>query len=156
MGSDKTFRKVIDDDLMKLKFILKSKVASIEDIKKQEQNVVDTIKQLITSVREIEETLEKEIDKYKRFEKGWQKAYAKKKWDILGGAIKEEVDNFNQEYLKTKDLYDTCGALNERLETLRSMLKKMNARNKESKDKELALLEDFKKQKTGDVSSYSL
>jgi len=156
MVNDKEFRKVIDDDLMKLKFILKSKVATLDDIKKKEQTIIDNIKGLITSVRQIEEALEKEIEKYKRFEKGWQKTYAKRKWAVLGEAIRQEIENFNQEYLKTKDIYDTTSSLSERLSTLRTLLKKMNARNKESKEKELAILQDFKRQKTGDVDTYSL
>lgn len=156
MVNESDFRKVIDDDLMKLKFLLKSKVASLDEIKKEEQAFIDHVKTLIASVRQMEETLEKEIDKYKRFTVGWEKVYAKKKWDLLGQAIREEVDNFNQEYAKTKDVYELCTALNQRLESLRETLRKMNARNKEAKEKELALLEDFRKQKTGGTESYDL
>lgn len=156
MVSTTDFRRVIDDDLMKLKFLLKSKIASLDEIKKEEQRLIDHVKTLIASIRQMEETLEKEIEKYKRFSTGWEKAYAKKKWDLLGQAIREEIDNFNQEYAKTKNAYELCAALTQRLETLRDFLRKMNDANRESNDKELAILEDFRKQKTEGAASYDL
>jgi len=150
------FRKVIEDDLMKLKFILKMKIASLEDIKKEEENIINGIKKVMGSVKEMEMVLEKEIEKYKRFRSGWDRAYAKKKWDAIGNAVKEEIENFNQEYMKTKDIYDSCELLSKRLDELKDNLKKMNAKNQEGKEKELKMLEEFKKQKEKGFDSFQL
>lgn len=149
MAEDNMFKQIIEEDLNKLKFILKMKLASLEEIKKEEEEIVDNIKRLIVSVKEMENTLEGEIEMFKRIKLGWEKAYYQKRWDAIASALKSEIENFNREYGKTKDLYESAGNLANRLEQLRELLKKLNVKNTESRDADLRMVEDFKKQKDG-------
>jgi|GEM_PF-4237134 hypothetical protein len=147
MADPTTFRTLIDQDLLALKFLLKSKVASFDNIKKEEEQLIDSIKKVIVQVKDMERVLEQEISLFKTLAGGWEKAYVEKRWNAIGQTIRAELDNFNQEYSKTKDLYDQCQSLHQRLDKLVTLLKSMNAKNKESRDKELTLLDNFRKRK---------
>ncbi len=147
MVEEHPFRKLIDDDLMRLKFLLKSKVASFDEIKAQEEEIIETIKKVMTKVKEMEMVLEGEIGVYKKLVGGWEKAYTEKRWKAIGHAIQDELEDFNQEYGKTKDVYNECLGLHNRLHKLVALLKGMNSKNKETREKELQMLEDFRQQK---------
>ena len=147
MVNSKSFQKIIDEDLLAIKFLLKNKVASFDEVKKEEEKIIDSVKQLMSQIKEMELILEKEIGMYKRLAKGWEKAYVDRRWKAIGKAIQYELDSFHGEYSKTKDIHQECFSLHDRLQELVSLLKKMSARNKESREEELKLLEDFKTQK---------
>jgi len=155
-----TFKQIIEEDLNKLKFILKMKLASLEEIKKEEENIIDNIKRLMVAVKEMEKTLENEIEMFKKISGGWERAYFEKRWEAIGNALKTELENFNNEYKKTKDLFESAGNLAQRLEQLKELLKKLNFKNVESREGDLKMLDDFKKQKeggySGGTSEYSL
>mgnify|MGYP001592158910 CR=1 FL=1 len=147
MADTEQFRKIIDEDLTRLKILLKSKVASFDEIKEEEEQMIEAIKNVMTQVKEMEEVLENEILLFKRLASGWEKAYIDRRWGAIGNAIRGELEDFNNEYSKTKDVYDKCNSLNERLQKLLGLLKSMNAKNKESREKELKMLEDFRQRK---------
>ena len=147
MVEEHPIRKLIDDDLMKLKFLLKSKVASFDEIKAQEEEMIEAVKKVMTRVKEMEAVLENEIVLYKKLAGGWEKAYAEKRWKAIGHAVQDELQDFNEEYTKTKDAYSECLALHDRLHRLVALLKGMNSKNKETRSKELEMLENFRQQK---------
>ena len=153
MVDQQTFHKIVDEDFFKLKFLLKNKIASFDEIKKEEQQIIEAIKQLMAQIKEMELVLEEEVAQYKRLSKGWEKAYVEKRWHALGNAIKHELDGFALEYQKTKNTYQSCLALYQRLQGLVKILKTMNSDNKQEQQEELKLLEDFKKQKQSAMES---
>lgn len=152
MADPQDFRKLIDEDLLQLKFLLKSKVASFDDVKREQEQIIEAIKKVMTQVKEMELVLEQEIQLYKKLAAGWEKAYVDKRWGAIGQTIKGELEDFNREYAKTKNVYDECMALHGRLHSLITLLKNMNVKNKETREKELKMLEDFRQRKR-DVSS---
>lgn len=152
MADNSAFKQIIEEDLNKLKFILKMKLASLEEIKKEEENIIDNIKKLMVAVKEMEKSLENEIEMFKKISGGWERAYFEKRWEAIGNALKSELENFNNEYKKTKDLYESAGNLAQRLEQFKELLKKLNIKNVESRENDLKMLEDFKKQKEGGYS----
>src|SRR3989344_681027 len=107
MVDDASLRKLIDEDLLRIKFILKNKVASLEEIKQEEERLVEGVKKVMAALRELEHVLEKEIEMYRRMQGGWEKAYAERRWAAIGRAIQEEIDFFNREYGQTKSAFDT-------------------------------------------------
>jgi len=155
MVDESAFKQIIEDDLSKLKFILKMKLASLEEIKKEEEEIIDNIKRLMVAVKEMEKSLEIEIEMYKKISSGWEKAYYQKRWESIGNALKAELENFNSEYKKTKDLFESAGNLAARLEQFKELLKKLNTKNIESRENDLRMLDDFKKQKEGGYSGTS-
>ena len=160
MTSESEFRGIVEGDFDKLRLLLKAKVASLDDIKKEEMNLIETVRRLIVEIKSMEKTLEDEIATFKRLKGGWEKAYMERRWAALANALKQEIDFFNQEYMKTKDLFGNAENLIRRFENLREILKKMNTKNVESRETDLKVLEDFKKQKEGgsgyNVKDYSL
>ena len=147
MVNNKAFTKIIEQDLDKLRFILKSKLVSFQDIKAEEEKIICSIKDLMASIKDIEHTLESEIQVYKRLKAGWEKAYAEKKWNAIGNALKEEIETFDKEYAKTKNLYENAQTLTRRFSLLIQHARKMNTSNVTSREQDLAILKDFKKQK---------
>ncbi|MEK6839734.1 MAG: hypothetical protein AABX72_02235 [Nanoarchaeota archaeon] len=147
MTDPQEFRKLIDEDLLQLKFLLKSKVASFDDIKKEQEQIIESIKNVMTQVKEMEMVLEQEIQMYKKLAAGWEKAYVDKRWGAIGQTIKAELEDFNQEYAKTKSVYEQCTGMHKRLSKLISLIKNMNAQNKDTREKELKMLEDFRQKK---------
>ncbi len=137
-------QKIIDEDLLKLKFLLKNKIASIEEIKAEEETIVNDIKTLMTSIKEIETFLEEEINSYKKMKGGWTEAYKNKRLKAIGSAIQKEIELFDKEYAQTKNLYTTAMKLREKLDHIIRILTTMNETNKETKGNELKLLQDFK------------
>lgn len=160
MVSESEFRGIVEGDFDKLRLLLKAKVASLDDIKKEEMNLIETVRRLIVEIKSMEKTLEDEIATFKRLKEGWEKAYMERRWAALANALKQEIDFFNQEYMRTKDLFGNAENLIRRFENLREILKKMNTKNVESRETDLKVLEDFKKQKEGsggyNVKDYSL
>lgn len=152
MVEDTAFKHIVEEDLSKLKFILKMKLASLEEIKKEEETIIDNIKRLMVSVKEMEKALENEIEVFKKISGGWERAYYQKRWEAIGSALKAELESFNNEYMKTKDLYESAGNLAQRLEEFRELLKKLSSKNTESRENDLKIIDDFKKQKDGGYS----
>lgn len=147
MADPPEFRKLIDEDLLQLKFLLKSKVASFDEIKKEEEQIIESIKNVMTQVKEMEMVLEQEIQMYKKLAAGWEKAYVDKRWGAIGQTIKAELDDFNQEYTKTKSVYEQCTGLHKRFSKIITLIRNMNAQNKDTREKELKMLEDFRQKK---------
>jgi hypothetical protein len=147
MVDQHAFRKIIDEDMLKLKILLKGRIASFDDIKKEEEKLIDMVKHVMAQVKEMEKVMEQEITLFRKLSGGWGKAYANKRWDLIGKAVQGELNDFHEEYLKTQDMYKGVVALHQRLETLVSLLKDMNVKNKESRQEKLKLLQDFRKQK---------
>lgn len=147
MADPEQFRKLIDEDLLQLKFLLKNKVASFDEIKQEQEQIIESIKKVMTQVKEMEMVLEQEILLYKKLAAGWEKAYLDKRWGAIGEAIKGELEDFNHEYTKTKNVYDHCTTLHDRLHKLIALVKNMNVKNKETREKELKMLEDFRQRK---------
>ena len=147
MADPGQFRKIIDEDLVQLKFLLKSKIASFDEIKQEEEQIIDAIKKVMMQVKEMEMVLENEISLFKKLAGGWEKAYMEKRWGAIGSTIKAELDHFNEEYSRTKDVYDNCSSLYGRMQKLLQLLKSMNAQNKESREKELQILDSFRQRK---------
>ena len=147
MAESSTFQKIISGDLDKLKFVLKMKVASFEDIKKEEESILSSLRDLMATIKELEHVLESEIGLFKKLQGGWERAYAEKRWAAIGTALREEIDSFNQEYGKTRDLYQSLQGLTKRFNTLLTLLQRMNTSNIQSRDHDLRLFEDFRQQK---------
>ena len=147
MVDDASLRKLIDEDLLRIKFILKNKVASLEEIKQEEERLVEGVKKVMAALRELEHVLEKEIEMYRRMQGGWEKAYAERRWSAIGRAIQEEIDFFNREYGQTKSAFDTFIQLASRIQHINDLLKTLNARNKDAREEELKILETFRTQK---------
>ncbi len=160
MSSESEFRGIVEGDFDKLRLLLKAKVASLDDIKKDETILIETVRRLIAEIKSMEKTLEDEIAMFKRLKGGWEKAYMERRWSALANALKQEIEFFNQEYMRTKDIFGNAENLIRRFENLREILKKMNAKNVESRETDLKVLEDFKRQKEGgggyNVKDYSL
>ena len=150
MADVREFRNIIDNDLMSLRFLLKSKIASFDEIKKEEEMLIESVKNVMAQVKEMENVLEKEISMFRKIAGGWGKAYANKRWDVIGKAVQAELNDFSEEFTKTKKMYKGCAAMHKRLSDLVVMLKGMNSKNKETRHKQLQLIEDFRKQKRGD------
>lgn len=151
MTSDAEFKKLVEGDLDVLRIALKVKVAALDEIKQEEEHFIETVRRLIVEIKAIEKTLEDEIRMFQRLQGGWEKAYRERRWSALADALKQEIAHFNQEYARTKDLFGNAEILVKRLEQLRDILKKMNLKNVESRESDLKLLEDFKRQKEGGI-----
>lgn len=159
MVSDSEFKKIIEGDLDTLRIALKVKVAALDEIKQEEEHFIETVRRVIAEIKAVERTLVDEIQMFKRLQGGWEKAYRERRWSALAEALKQEIAHFNQEYTRTKDLFGNAEVLIKRLEQLRDILKKMNLKNVESRETDLKLLEDFKRQKESGVfisKDYSL
>lgn len=132
MAIDSEFKGLVEGDLGKLKLVLKAKLASLEEIKHEEESLVETMRRLIGAIKSMETTLENEVQMFKKIRSGWEKAYMEKRWAAIANALRQEIAQFNAEYKKTKDIYGSADGLIKRFERLRETLKKMNAANAES------------------------
>ncbi len=148
MASESEFRNIVEKDLGDLRLALKLKLAALDEIKQEEERLVELMRRLIASIKEIEHVLENEVALFKKLKGGWEKAYAERRWDALAAAVKSGIEHFNREYSETKDIFTTAEQLTKKFESMREIMKRMNQKNVESRESDLRMLEDFKKQKT--------
>lgn len=139
--TEKKLKKLVGEDILKLKFLLKTRIATFNVIQKKEQKEIDHFKDTLKAVKSVENHLRRELKLIDSLRKSANRDHKIKRWDAIRKVLKKELEDFHNDIVSNGNFVQSCSRLNQGLDHFQRVLK--NAKRKAIKCEELKIIRQF-------------
>ena len=139
----KRIQRLIERELGNIRFHLRGRVASLQEIDREEEKFVGSVRRMMVVLRELEFLLRLEIEQFHAMKKKFGRAYVGSRYRALERAIQREVHTLEQEIRSGGELYKANQRLLVRLRKLIGLIRGYKGMSKATKLRQLDMLESF-------------